>query len=647
MPISQVTAPEDAAKTAAAIQRVTEGGGAETLEKRYLRKDGSSFWAETTVSLQQDSHGRPLHLIVFIADITERKWAEKQLSESEDRYRAAFEQAAVGIVHSTLEGRILHCNQRFAEIVGYPLEVIRNLSFQQITAPEDLDSSLAANRQILSGAIESASIEKQCLRKDGSRVWARVTLSPQRNGAGRVIGLIAVVEEIQARKEAEERLAAADAAIRSCEERYRTVFETTPDAVTISRMSDGAILDCNQSFLGSAGFERDEVIGRTAQELGIWVNEADRLKFIEQMGHSAKVRDVEVLSRRKNGDIFWMRLSASLIEIGGEQCRLTFAKEITEVKAAEERTATTSEALRLSEQRYRAAFQTSLDAININRLEDGEYIDCNEAFLKMTGFTREEVIGKTSLELKIWTDGRDRQAMAEMVRLHGSFRGSEVQFRKKNGETLWGEMSASQIEIDGVSCILSVTRDISHAKVTENTIRTLAYYDPLTGLPNRRLLAERLHQTLAAGGRDGRSQALLFVELDHFKTLNETLGHQTGKMLLQEIALRVTACARETDTVGRVGGDEFALILEDLSEEGEEAAAQAKAVGEKIRAAIGLPVLLEGRECITTASIGITVFGAARESAEELMQEADIALYQAKSAGRNSVRFFSPPCRPR
>jgi diguanylate cyclase (GGDEF)-like protein len=147
---------------------------------------------------------------------------------------------------------------------------------------------------------------------------------------------------------------------------------------------------------------------------------------------------------------------------------------------------------------------------------------------------------------------------------------------------------------------------------------------------------------VAAGGRDCRLHALLFVELDNFKMLNETIGHLTGDLLLMEVARRIVACAREADIVSRFGGDEFALMLEDLSEIALEAAAQAKTVAEKIQDSIGLPFLLEGREYLTTASIGITVFGIDREGTSELIQEADIAIYQATSAGRNTIRFFSP-----
>jgi diguanylate cyclase (GGDEF)-like protein len=185
-------------------------------------------------------------------------------------------------------------------------------------------------------------------------------------------------------------------------------------------------------------------------------------------------------------------------------------------------------------------------------------------------------------------------------------------------------------------------RELRLLMQAQDEITNLAFYDPLTGLPNRRLLLDRLHKTLAASARSGRLRALLFADLDNFKTLNDTLGHQTGDLLLQEVARRLSCCVRETDTVSRLGGDEFVVMLEELSEVPEMAAAQAEIIAEKILNAICEPYLLDGRECLSTASIGITVFGSGDEDANDVLQQADIAMYQAKGAGRNIVRFFAP-----
>jgi diguanylate cyclase (GGDEF)-like protein len=176
----------------------------------------------------------------------------------------------------------------------------------------------------------------------------------------------------------------------------------------------------------------------------------------------------------------------------------------------------------------------------------------------------------------------------------------------------------------------------------QKTIQNLAFYDPLTELPNRRLLLDRLRMALASSARSGRLRALLFLDLDKFKKLNDSFGHQAGDLLLKETAQRLTVATRETDTVARLGGDEFVVLLDNLSESPEEAAAQAERIAEKILVVISQPYLLAGHECFLTASIGITVLGIQKEGTEEVLQQADIAMYQAKAEGRNTVRFFAP-----
>ena len=185
-------------------------------------------------------------------------------------------------------------------------------------------------------------------------------------------------------------------------------------------------------------------------------------------------------------------------------------------------------------------------------------------------------------------------------------------------------------------------RELQQLKAAHDEITNLAFFDPLTGLPNRRLLLDRLRQTLAASIRSKRKRALLFVDLDDFKTLNDTLGHHIGDLLLQEVARRIVASIRETDTVARLGGDEFVVLLQDLSELPEDAAAQAKSVAEKILATLHEPCMLDGRECQSSSSIGITVFGNPQDNTNEVLQQADIAMYQAKAAGRNTLHFFAP-----
>ena len=442
------------------------------IEVPYRTKDRSLRWGSLSVSTIE-MNGVPSILSVT-RDITDAKEAKDLLTAaaealrlSEERYRTVFETSPDAVNISRLsDGVILDVNQSFLDSTGFT----RN----EVIGRTTKDLGIWVNDSDRQRYFDSFTQNPMCRdlevlskRKNGEVFWMRLSAA-----LIEVEGIpcrLVFAKEITEVKEAAE-------ALRLSEERYRSVFETTPDAVIITQVSDGVILDVNQSFLDSAGFARNEVIGRTTRELGIWVNDSDRLRFIDAMTQNPTCRDVEVLSKRRNGEIFWMRLSAALIEVDGIPCRLVFAKEITEVKAA-------AEALRLSEERYRTVFQTSPDAINIYRLDDGKYVDCNQAFLDVLGYEREEVIGKTSQQLEVWADTHDQMTMVNLVRQNGSCRGLEVQFRKKSGELFWGVMSASAMEVDGVPCILSITRDLSEVKAAQNEIRSLAYYDPLTACP--------------------------------------------------------------------------------------------------------------------------------------------------------------------
>jgi diguanylate cyclase (GGDEF)-like protein/PAS domain S-box-containing protein len=596
--------------------------------------------------------GKVAGISVFGRDITElktaeeaRRDAERKLLESERHYRATFEQAAVGILHTSLEGRIVRCNEHFADMIGYRSDEIAGMTFQQITAPEDLEKSNRELKRMTGSAAEitgSSVWEKRYVRKDGSLIWVKLTISIQRDHEGRALHYITVAQDITARKTAEEQLANTQEALRASEQRYRTTFQMSIDAVTINRLDDGVYIDVNRAFLNIMGFERDEIIGKSSLGLGIWVSPDDRQNLREQVRLHSVCPNLETRFKRKDGSTFWGLMSATVIEIDGAPCVLAVSRDISESKAAERQLATAVAALRASEERYRTVFQTSFDSIMIHRLDDGKCIDVNQRFVDGTGFTRQEAIGKTTLELDIWADPKDRDNLFEILRRDSCCHGFETQFKKKNGDTVWGLLSATMTEIDGVQCLISITRDISDVKTAEREIRNLAFFDQLTGLPNRRMLLDRLRKSLAASARSGRKLALLFVDLDNFKDLNDTLGHHTGDLMLQEVANRLGLCIRKSDTVARLGGDEFVVMLEDLSHSAEEAAEQAKIVGEKILAAVDRSYRLSDHECFSTSSIGITVFGDKKESTSDVLQQADIAMYQAKAAGRNAIRFFEP-----
>ncbi len=268
----------------------------------------------------------------------------------------------------------------------------------------------------------------------------------------------------------------------------------------------------------------------------------------------------------------------------------------------------------------------------------------NHAFAAITGYLAEEIVGQTpDLLASDRHDAAFHAAMERALRQIGTWQG-EVWKRRKNGEIYpeWLTVTAVRDGEGRLTHRVYTLIDITQRKAAEHEIQHLAFYDSLTSLPNRRLLADRLQQALASSSRSGRCGALLFIDLDNFKTLNDTVGHDKGDLLLLDVARRLTACTRESNTVARLGGDEFVVMLEELNADPSEAARQTETVCEKILAALGEPCDLDGYAYTTTASIGVALFGDHHSSVEELMRRADLAMYQAKSAGRNALRFFDP-----
>lgn len=273
---------------------------------------------------------------------------------------------------------------------------------------------------------------------------------------------------------------------------------------------------------------------------------------------------------------------------------------------------------------------------------DGIIQRVNQAFTEITGYTAEEVVGHTPRMIKSGRHDKDfYKKMWGCIEQTGSWQG-EIWDRRKNGEIYPAWLSISAVKgTDGtVTHYVGSHLDTTERKASEDRIKHLAFYDSLTGLPNRRLLVDRIEQELAYSARSGQQGALLFVDLDNFKTLNDTLGHSIGDLLLQQIAQCLTSCFREGDTVARIGGDEFMVVLKDLGMESIEAAEKVETVGENILTTLNRSYQLAEHEYQCTASIGANLFLGHQTSQEELMKQADIAMYQAKKAGSNTLRFF-------
>jgi len=317
-----------------------------------------------------------------------------------------------------------------------------------------------------------------------------------------------------------------------------------------------------------------------------------------------------------------------------EQARAAAEAALDERKRAEA-------TLQASEERYRLILQHSPTGI-LHYNNDLIITYCNNRLSQILQAPHEKLIG---LDMKTLKDQRVLPALrAALEGQKGVYEGEYLS--TLSGAQIWVAMSCTPLHGShgrnegGIAII----EDVSDKKKSEEEIRHLAYYDPLTHLPNRRLLMDRLGHALSASTRSQEFGALMILDLDHFKSINDTQGHDIGDRLLVEVAQRLAACLRQEDTVSRLGGDEYVVMLERLGQSERSAATLAESIAEKIRFALSLPYVLGGSEAeyFSTTSIGLTLFRGQDDSAEVLLKQADVALYQAKDAGRNVVRFFSP-----
>ena len=281
--------------------------------------------------------------------------------------------------------------------------------------------------------------------------------------------------------------------------------------------------------------------------------------------------------------------------------------------------------LRLSEEKFSKAFRSSPHPMAIVVAGSGRVMEANDAFLFWTGYRQDEVVGRTALELNLWVDPEERARMLARLRAEGQVRNFELEYRRKDGERRLAMLAAELLDIRGEECILAVVHDV-----------TSAFHDELTGLPNRALFLDRLGRTLERGRRRGEHTfAVLFLDVDRFKTVNDSLGHTAGDRLLGAIGRTLSITVRPHDTVARLGGDEFAILVEELSDAGE-----ATRVAERLLHALALPLDLNGQQVFPTASIGIALSSTGYTSPEDVVRDADTAMYRAKARGKARYEVF-------
>jgi diguanylate cyclase (GGDEF)-like protein/PAS domain S-box-containing protein len=520
--------------------------------------------------------------------------------------------------------RIVLMNRACEEHWGMSFGELHGTDASQFFPPDQMEWFLAKDREAFAAgrAVDFEEPFWSAARKENRT--GHTFKKPIYDADGKPLYLVGITIDITDRRCAETNLRATD-------EKLRALYELSPLGIALTDMR-GRYLEVNEAFQRMCGYSEEELVSLDYWALTPRKYEAEEARQLESLERTGYYGPYEKEYVRKDGSLVPLRLNGMLVTGGdGRKHIWSIVEDITDRKRIETD-------LRIAA----SAFDAQVGIIVTDA--DGVILRVNEAFCATTGYSAEELIGQTPRLFKSGRhDANFYAAMWQSLRQAGVWQG-EIWDRRKNGEVYpkWMTISAVKGD-DGVTThYVSTHSDISERKAAEEEVKHLAFYDPLTQLPNRRLLLDRLHQALATSHRIARHGALLFIDLDNFKILNDTLGHDQGDLLLQQVAARLTSCVREGDTVARLGGDEFVVMLENLSEGIEEAAAQVETVGGKIVAALNAAYLLGGHEHHGTASIGVTLFGARQGTMEELLKQADLAMYQAKASGRNALRFFDP-----
>lgn len=580
-------------------------------EYRLKNARGDRFWHENSMTLVSSPEGLPLLASGIIVDVTARRRAALALRESEEKYRATMNSVPVG-VFILQDFKFRFVNPKMCEMFGYREEECVN-----VLGP--LDLVLPEQREILADRIRSRTAgepgepyEVVGVRKDGHQFPVMILGEPSTlNGQPASVG---TVIDVSVQRQAEREL-------RDSTERYSVLFGGALDAILVAEAESGLIVNANVAAELLFKRPHEEMVGMPLA--------AFRDTVCAAVGHhtpgpGGELEETEVIDA--DGERIAVEVSSNSIETAdGHHLIQSVFRDIRQRKRDE-----------MELKRAALVFETSQELILLTDAEC-RIISVNQVFREMTGYAPEEVIGKNPRLLSSGRHTPDFYAlMWQTISTQGKWQG-EVWNRRKSGDVfpVWLTISAYRDADGKVLNYVGVASDISERVAAQERIRQLAYFDPLTNLPNRRLLQDRAEQALAGAEREGKQLALLFIDLDHFKTINDSLGHSAGDLLLTEVAQRLQSCVRRMDTVARLGGDEFVVLLTEVTVEG------VTEVARKLIYRVGRPYSIESHELGVTPSLGISIFPQDGRDFEALLKHADTAMYRAKESGRNGYQFFA------
>ena len=553
---------------------------------------------------------------------------DSELRENRERLNLALDAAQMGTWDWNLDSKILHCCPRAAMLHSHqpqawsgPIDF-----FLRDIQPKDQRQLRKSFLSMCRNQLPRYRLTYRLKSDKRPERWLEVTAKLYRGPNGKIARLVGTLIDVTDRRRSEQALIKSEA-------KFAAMFQGAPDPYILVNAESHIIIEINHSFTRFFGFKSEEIIGKTALEAGLWSDPSLRDLVLAQLKRDRRLSGSEIDFLTRDKELATCEVSSSFVIINRQECVLSSFKDITARKKAEA-------ALRASEEKFSGAFRASPDSISITEKATGRHLEVNEGFTRLTGYTPDEAIGMTARELNIWADYHERAKLIEELERKGRVQQQEMCVIAKDGRTLVVSVSIEPLLINGIECMVLTARDMTNQKVMEAQVKHLAYHDALTDLPNRALLTDRLNQTLALLSRHNLKGALLFFDLDHFKHINDSLGHSCGDSVLQEVTRRILALVRKEDTVARLGGDEFVVLLSGLEGSYEDTLSSVQRHAETLLMRIAAPMNVEGHSLQLSCSIGIAMLPEHGDNPEDLLKRADIALYKVKASGRNGIAFF-------
>ncbi|MDP2145468.1 MAG: PAS domain S-box protein, partial [Pseudomonas sp.] len=530
--------PEQRALLVRATQRK---GEPITMEVQFRASNGQIH--DGTLSAQKVELDGQAYLISTFLDTTERKNAEQALKDSQERLDLALDSAQLGTWDWHIPSGMLYGSARAAQLHGldpHPFHESFDAFFEGMP-DEERASMRDAYRTLREGPAGNYQLTYRVQLGDGSSRYLESRARLYRDAQGAPLRMAGTLLDITDQVEREQRLSAS-------EEKFASLFLASPDPICVTTLASGEFVEINPSFTQTFGWSAAEVINHTAEQIGLWDEPTQRLQRIEQVIREQALNNVAIIVHHRNGQRLTCMISSRLIKVGHQRCVLTTLRDITQQQRSEA-------ALNASEEKFAKAFHSSPDAVSITERDTGRYVEVNDGFCRLTGYRAEEAIGLTLYQIGIWADENQRTTLLAELQVKGRIHHMDMLWHNKRGELLAVEVSVEPITLNETPCLLLTARDVSLLKSAQAQIRHLAYHDPLTNLPNRALLMDRLSQQIALLKRHNLRGALLFLDLDHFKHINDSLGHPVGDTVLKIVTARLEASVRMEDTVARLGGD--------------------------------------------------------------------------------------------